>query len=300
MLRVTIDIFSGRPNPSWVVSDDESVSILREIALHCSVAGNPSRDSIRLGFRRMILEPLQDQAPAESSLPHAFSIADGTSANEAKAIEIAQKLIDKAPFENPAVGAIWGEADRGAAQRARAFFAGQIVKIRSPSVTTSLEWDEIPPQTMLPALSAYETAPFAPEFWNAPAHVARNNCYAYASNRRTDSFPQPGRSSGRGAASLSAGEIAEGAMSDGAVSAMDDVDSSEAPRYLAALFVWPDRDYHWYRLHSDNSWGHKPGPWPARMLDDTGMSIRDPRVCSRGDYSDFCGFFLFPKNCTVK
>jgi hypothetical protein len=261
MLRVTIDIFSGRPNPSWVISADRSVSILREIALYRSVIGDPSREPIKLGYRSLLLELLQDQTTVEYSLPHTFSIACGTSANEAMAIEIGQKLIDEAPFEDPKVGAIGGDVDPRAAQHARAFFAEQIANVHSRLVTTFSEAGEIPVESMLPALSTYETAPFAPEFWNAPSHIARNNCYAYAVNRRTDSFPQPGRSCRREAASFSAGEIAEAAMSDGARSAADKVDASEAPRYLAALFVWPDHDYHWYRMHRTGHGDTSQAPW---------------------------------------
>jgi hypothetical protein len=255
-----------------------------------------------LGYRCVTLDLLQDHMSAEYSLPHTFSIACGTSANEAKAVEIAERLIDKAPFEEPEVGALSGDSSPGAARRLREFFAGQIANVRAPHVTATIsEAGELPPEAMLPTLSSdYETAPFTPDFWNEPAHLSKNNCYAYAANRRTDTFPQPGRSTQREAASFTAGEIAEAAMSDGVVSADDTVDASDAPRYLAALFIWPGRDYHWYRLHADRPWGHKPGPKLAETRDCAGMWIRDPRVCSRGDYADFCGFFLMPKSCTLK
>lgn len=299
-LRVTIDIFSGRPNPTWIVGSDQAASILREIVLHRSVIGSPPPGSARLGYRSVILELLQDQPPLEYDLPAAFSIAGGTSTNEAKAIELAQNLIDKAPFEDPDVGATRGDLSAGAAQRARVFFAGQIGNVQSSLIAPFSDADTMPVDTMLPNLSPYETAPFTPEFWNAPSHIAHNNCYAYAANRRTDTFPQPGRSSGREVISFSAEEIVEAARSDGAVRAADKVDPSEAPRYLAALFVWPGRDYHWYRLHSDRSWGHKPGPGPAGVLDNAGTLIRDPRLCSRGSYTDFCGFYLFPRSCTMR
>ncbi len=300
MLRVTIDIFSGRPNPSWIVGGDQSASILREIALHRSTIGDPAKQMTKLGYRGVILELIQDHMPTEYNLPHVLSIACGTSGHEAKGIEIAQKLIDRAPFEDPNVGALPVGADAAAVKGAREFFVGQIASVNSPVVTTTSQADQLPAETMLPVLSPHETTPFAPEFWNAPSQVTRNNCYAYATNRRTDTFPQPGRASGRAAASFSFEEIAEAAMSDGAVSAADKVDPSEAPRYLAALFVWSGRDYHWYRLHSDRSWGHKPGPAPARIVDNAGTWIRDPRVCSCADYSDFCGFFLIPRNCTIR
>jgi hypothetical protein len=140
---------------------------------------------------------------------------------------------------------------------------------RAPHVTATIsEAGEFPPEATLPTLSSdYETAPFTPDFWNAPAHLSRNNCYAYAANRRTDTLPLPGRSTQREAASFTAGEIAEAAMSDGAVSATDTVDGGGAPRYLAALFIWPGHDYHWYRLHADGSWVTSLVPnWQRRAI----------------------------------
>jgi hypothetical protein len=41
ILRATIDIFSGRPNLSWIIRGDQCASILREIALHRAVIGIP-------------------------------------------------------------------------------------------------------------------------------------------------------------------------------------------------------------------------------------------------------------------
>ncbi|MGH7120398.1 MAG: hypothetical protein ACREFP_15645 [Acetobacteraceae bacterium] len=73
-----------------------------------------------------MLQLLQDQAPAEYDLPHAFSIACGTSANEAKAIEIAGELIDRALFADSAAGATARDAAPRAAERARAFFAKHV------------------------------------------------------------------------------------------------------------------------------------------------------------------------------
>jgi hypothetical protein len=118
---------------------------------------------------------------------------------------------------------------------------------RAPHVTATIsEAGEFPPEATLPTLSSdYETAPFTPDFWNA----------------------QPGRSTQREAASFTAGEIAEAAMSDGAVSATDTVDGGGAPRYLAALFIWPGHDYHWYRLHADGSWVTSLVPnWQRRAI----------------------------------
>ena len=42
-----------------------------------------------------------------------------------------------------------------------------------------------------------EVAAFNPNFWNVSPVEANNNCYNYATNRRTDTFAQPGRAAGQ-------------------------------------------------------------------------------------------------------
>lgn len=286
MLRVTIDIFSGRRNPTWVMGDDQAALILREIALHRSTVVNLPRHNGRLGYRRVILEQLNERIQQEFELPRVFSIADMALGLDAKGIEIAQKILDGSDSVMPA--------------NAYEFFSCQIANAARSATMTASQADELPPETLLPALSAYETTPFEAEPWNDPVHVGCNNCYAYAANQRTDTFAQPGRASGRNLASFTFEEIIEAAGCDGVVDAVDSVGATQAPRYLVALFVWPGFDYHWYRLHSDGSWGHKPGPETVRTVDNSDTSILDPRVCSRADYSDFAGFFIISKQCKIR
>jgi hypothetical protein len=71
------------------------------------------------------------------------------------------------------------------------------------------------------------------------------------------------------------------------------------------LVIWPNRDYHFYRLVTGGPfwwWGHKPGGTPARYTDDCGHPIFQfqllglhlgyaPNNICRGSYSDFCGYF---------
>ena len=147
---------------------------------------------------------------------------------------------------------------------------------------------------------AFETLPYDPGFWNDPAHIRRNNCYAYATNRRTDTFPQPGRASGRPMTAMTCAEATAASLSDGAHAVNDCFAESERPRLLVALVIWPgaDGDYHWYRKHPD-FWGHKPGETPATNVDGSGKIITDPEACDRGPYTDFCGYFLIPKSQRV-
>jgi hypothetical protein len=60
-----------------------------------------------------------------------------------------------------------------------------------------------------------ERTPFNPGFWNRPEVIRRNNCYNYASNRRTDTFAQPGKGAGQMYTALTCAEVTRAALADG-------------------------------------------------------------------------------------
>lgn len=67
-------------------------------------------------------------------------------------------------------------------------------------------------------------------------------------------------------------------------------------RNLIALVIWPEVDYHFYRLDSDGYFSHKPGQTVARNVDNSGAMIRDPRVADRGPYTEFHCFMETSNN----
>ena len=70
-----------------------------------------------------------------------------------------------------------------------------------------------------------------------------------------------------------------------------------------ALVIWPNVDYHWYRLHSNGFWGHKPGGTAARNTDNSGNVIGgalNPQNCNRGNYTVFCGYRYSPTGMKVQ
>jgi len=140
---------------------------------------------------------------------------------------------------------------------------------------------------------------FDPAPWNDGGRTQRgNNCYAYATDQATGTFPQPGRGSGHaitGYADLSCDTISKLATYDGLVATSCDV--PPASGWKVALVVAPGRDYHWYREHDDGTWSHKPGRAAVRATDASGAAITDPRTADRSggwfapSYTDFCGCF---------
>jgi hypothetical protein len=140
-----------------------------------------------------------------------------------------------------------------------------------------------------------EFGAFNPGFWNNDANVrSRNNCYNYASNKRTNTFAQPGRGCGQMYTAITCAEVTRAALCDGLHRRFHCFPDQEKPRYLVALVVAPGPgfvDYHWYRKQKEGFWGHKPGGTAARNTDNSGRVIMDPQTCDRGPYTHFCGFF---------
>lgn len=177
--------------------------------------------------------------------------------------------------------------------------------------------------------------PYEPERWTFDGVTldlaiaqARNNCYNYACNRRTDTFAQPGRGSltdadpnkhytppggwdtadvnGNGtiepeehfwkAGDINCQNVKNAAIADGLVEAPCNQACPNGD-YKKALVVDPGKDYHWFRQDNDGTWSQKHGGGQATNLDDAtpGKPILDPRVADRDGnglhYTDFCGCF---------
>jgi hypothetical protein len=304
MLRVTVDIFSGRPNPSWVLDEAKARDALHQISLTRGAIGREV-EIPPLGYRGVTIETLTDQLAADYGLPHRFHLANRSSDNEARGIELASKLVSEALGEikgtrKKLLAAVPGTDEPGLGK----FLIEQIEGRVLGSSPHMLVFEAGPP-TAKPAASpvtcAIETLPFQPAYWNDPAHVTRNNCYAYATNMRTDTFPQPGKATGHQVPfPPDCKTTAAGAISDGAHEGNDCFPADEAPRMVVAMVIWPKRDYHWYRLHTEGFWGHKPSGTPARNVDQSGNVITNPQTCNRGQYTEFCGYFLIPKSIKVQ
>jgi hypothetical protein len=289
MLRVTLDAFSGRDNPNWVMPALPALPILRRIAVDLGYVVSPDAVPAVLGYRGLNLELLSPELRLRLNLPSWLSLVPGLGGGLARHAEQVMELI-------------WLASKLGAGLAVPGF-ASQIRLVERFLADLVASTGKPPPAAgpLRPAgPCAFEMLPYDPGFWNDPAHIRRNNCYAYATNQRTDTFPQPGRASGRPMRAMTCAEAIAASLSDGAHEVNDCFDDSERPRLLVALVIWPgaDGDYHWYRKHAD-FWGHKPGQTAARNVDSSGNVITDPERCDRGPYTDFCGYFLIPKSQRV-
>jgi hypothetical protein len=289
MLQITLDIFSGRENPHAYVEGADARAILLELARNRSIVTTVESGYQGLGFRGVIIELTDDETATRYALPSVFKIAGGSSPNEAKAQEIAERLIRVAANAGSRDGVAFSPN-----------FESEVLEMLAaiPAHEYHGETDShVRPAPPLPAGTCYiELGAFNPGFWNDPNYIGRNNCYNYASNKRTNTFAQPGRGSGHMYTSLLCPAVAPAAMSDGLHHRFDCLPDSEKPRWLVALVVAPGRDYHWYRKQKEGFWGHKPGGTPARNVDNNGALVTNPETCARQPYTDFCGYFYVPRS----
>lgn len=129
------------------------------------------------------------------------------------------------------------------------------------------------------------------DFWNSDEVQGGNNCYNYATNRRTDSFAQPGEASGQRYDELTCASVLKAAGRDLGLARAEAFSLGQSGRTLIALVVAPGSDFHWYRRDRSGRWSHKPGSTAATIHDNSGNAISNPETADRGMYTEFCGYF---------
>jgi hypothetical protein len=316
MLKVTVDIFSGRPNPSWVMDEVDAKSLLDKVTKNPETIAKRDSGYQELGYRGIILEPLSDKIMDEYELSPSFAIANGASKDESKGLEIAKSLINSMPVaQNEKSGILTplnNALQKMILEKMDLFPEVVSRKMPEPPAVARKEqrigFEEPDVSDMQEKKGVdsygvhcyYHTWWFNPGFWNNDPNVKRcNNCYNYARNWRTDNFAQPGYASGY-SHHLTCDSVTNAALSDGAHRRYDCFPESENPRWLMAMVIWPGHDYHWYRLSREKFWGHKPGNTEARNYDNSHATIWNPETCNRGDYTQFCGYFYACKSMKIK
>ncbi|SHG82815.1 hypothetical protein [Streptoalloteichus hindustanus] len=297
MLRITADLFSGRPNPVWEVQDEARVrETLRSLRQHEDLLSEGVPAGSGLGFRGFEIESSSDELTLGVGYASSVYLPVGRTARGARANEFAEQLIDLLyrdatavappselpPLETPIQELLTAELQWAASQGGAASLSDASGQAEQPAQ-----------QPAAPAVTCtIEVAPYNPGFWNDNATTRRcNNCYNYASNWRTNDFAQPGLGCGSVYQSLSCDAVTRAALCDGMHHRYDCFPDSEKPRWLVALAVGPGYDYHWYRLMKEGFWGHKPGGTNVRNVDERNRQITDPQTADRGRYTHFCGYF---------
>jgi hypothetical protein len=281
---VTLDVFSGRPNPSWTLSDKDKRELISRVAGKAVSAVHESEGP--LGFRGYIVSAASDDDDTATSagLPDMFRI---TSVSLGGIVPDSEQLVRPLSTEEVADAQAW----------LLTTVAGAVEDPILEHVTSQISGTgamQALAEAQAPAAAAacvISNTPYNPGFWNVPSVQPYNNCYNYAMNYRSNTFAQPGRISGHPNNVMQCANVAAAANWDGCRA------TCSGPNKNVALVIWPGQDYHWYRLHSNGFWGHKPGGTIARNWDSLNRVIGgalNPQNCARGPYTIFCGYRFSP------
>ncbi|HKO55471.1 MAG TPA: hypothetical protein VJ276_06295 [Thermoanaerobaculia bacterium] len=304
MLKVEVDIFSGRPNPVWFVTDsDEAKQLLGVVAESREAVAKPDAGFTGLGYREVRLSLIGDDEPRQRNLAREFAVGSAAAANPKASVDLARRVLEGMlrPREVRLVQHELTPLNRTLFE----FIAEQMER--------SLQRPPQPPGPPPPPSSPlrttvhdakcdkceYEVSQYNPGFWNTAAVQPHNNCYNYARNWRTDTFAQPGRAHGAQTGTMKCANVTTAAMADGLKKRCDCLPISEWPRRLMALVIAPNQDYHWYREQRGGFWGHKPGQTAARNVDNNNALVVNPETAARGPYTDFCGYFYAGKSVVI-
>ena len=285
-VQVTLDIFSGRPNPTIRLSGRDADEILSRAAAAGRSGPRSKLQSIPpvLGYRGLIIE--QIGRPARG-LPGSFRVAAGhifpggpkggavTTADPDLERDLLGRTAFIRRFDEPG---LTPKHLHGDLERLLRIFELFPIKVRFPI------------RAVCPCAPVYE-----PAWWNdGGQRQSNNNCYNYGCNHRTDTFAQPGQCSGQIYTSITGPAVRDAALRDDLEDAPNNDNKCPAAGHLVALVIKPAgwKDFHWYRKGRNGRWTHKPGSTQATNLDNAGAIITDPRTADRGGYTEFITFMV--------
>ncbi|QDV53034.1 hypothetical protein [Gimesia fumaroli] len=271
---VTIDMYSGRPNPTWELSKTEAQK-LRELLQkdHEPTHLKSPAAAGHLGYRGIQISSVAESTPL--SIARVFDGVLETDQTDA------QNFVDgNSEIEEFLVGTAGLQLD------------GEEVTYIQQEIQKNVKGGAA---NTLRDIELFAVPPYDPGKWNNDPFIRRNNnCYNYSNDKITNTFAQPGRGSGQ------EGPYPPSCSGTGAASQRDgqrpisNPDITPAQGHIIALVVSTTPgflDYHWYRRDNNTMWSHKPGGTPATNRDNSGRTISDPRTCDRGPYNIFCGFY---------
>jgi hypothetical protein len=298
-VKITINLFSGVKNPSFILSDAAYEKHLQQFSI--DKFKKPTKVTkpypAVLGFRGITIEQQGNRNKLEdivvTHLTHDAAFANGLVA-DAK-VDFSQLIFDN-------LEKIRGiDTPRIFRKKLEQSVEDFINKRELYNRNYAIHFDKTLLEFYRPL--KYKACYCSPvpdlDNWNTLGVQGGNNCYNYGTNYRTDTFAQPGEATGNMYNDMNscnpggtAKSVKAGAISDGLIELPTNDNKCPSSGHLVALVLdtTPGQDYHWYRKGSSGKWSHKPGGGQATILDSSGLPITDPRTCDRGRYNDFCTF----------
>ena len=156
---VTLDTFSGVPDPQWVIREDNPKNSEIKRLVRSAPAYTQENAPSKLGYQGIVVQEVKNGKKQPEKL---------IVGQETKDLQLL--LLRTIPEGTKISTEIKTNAEK---------------EIRSGNVSPA----------NLKRTKRYAPL-YRPEYWNNAAHVRKNNCYNYASTNRTDTFAQPGTGSG--------------------------------------------------------------------------------------------------------
>jgi hypothetical protein len=309
MLEVELDIFSGMPNPTWLLPEESEGSLYELLSADAGQISPVAaiEDNLGLGYRGLIVRRIktddgvwdQAQAARGEPFPNEFRVGPRLARGDSVAewllttAERRDVRLDDELMEVVSRGVVLVPTLDGPKEPTEEFDP-EAVEEAEVAVDVPREPDVGEHETWWACGSNYFSA--NAHLFNHPDHITRNNCYCFASNHMPDiRYALPGKRGGAPATSITCDGVIAGLMADGWTP------GCQQNSLTIALVVWPHYDYHFYRLVTGGPfwwWGHKPGGTKAKYTDDCGHPIYQymgkgyaPNNICRGAYVDFCDYF---------
>ena len=95
MLRVEVEIFSGRPNPVWIITDaDEANDLLGAIGEARGAAAKPGTGFTGLGYREVRLTLIGDDEPRRKGVTREFAVGSTAAADRRATRDLARRVVE--------------------------------------------------------------------------------------------------------------------------------------------------------------------------------------------------------------
>lgn len=291
-LEVTLNIFSGRENPRWIIPENKVKDFTKQLdKVNTPTLSKAPAAAGLLGYRGLTIKRPDDHPQGGLKMLVHEGIVDFGRAEENLVSDnrkLEQWLLETAPIKLDAP--------------VKAYLKKELVK-SSTDVASVFEnrLGVLKKKLILcPACKAADAPAYNPGIWNVPNVQPFNNCYNYANNQITNTFAQPGRAHGAMTSTMACSNVTTAAKADGLVTTANFTTTlGPGKGWYVALVIWPGVDYHWYRQDKVGCWSHKPGQTAARNTDNSGNSISNPKTCDRGPYVNFCTFMITKKGLLI-
>ena len=281
-LTITLNVFSGRPNPVWTVPE-EGVAELRDRVDRITTTSDLKAASLgSLGYRGFTVV----------GSDHGV----GPTQFNAGIVDHGQTIPSLVAGDREIEKFLLSTAGAHVSDEVKAHVTESLATPVASAVTMAA-----PAPVHCPVCHAADAPVYNPGIWNTPSVQPHNNCYNYANNRITNTFAQPGRATGHPYTALTCPAVTAAAHSDGLVVAPNFAAPLAAGHgWYVALVIWPGHDYHWYRQDKVGCWSHKPGGTAARNYDNANHAIADPKTCNRGPYTAFCTYMITKSSVHIR